>query len=82
MRPRTGAEYSWDLRPELARNWSAASLSDGAIQIRGLRASYSAQHVRQSQSVSNRFVNSQGRSQERGYRAGFINTEADETTVV
>src|SRR5436190_23987284 len=45
MRPRTGAEYSWDLRPELARNWSAASqrrfssaalsvsFSDGAIQI-------------------------------------------------
>src|SRR5262245_4527859 len=25
MRPRTGAEYSWDLSPELARNWSAAS---------------------------------------------------------
>jgi hypothetical protein len=25
MRPRMGAEYSWDLRPELARNWSAAS---------------------------------------------------------
>ena len=25
IRPRTGAEYSWDLSPELARNWSAAS---------------------------------------------------------
>ena len=45
MRPRTGAEYSWDFRPELARNWSAASqsrfssaalsafYSDGAFQF-------------------------------------------------
>src|ERR1700724_722224 len=36
IRPRTGAEYSWDLSPELARNWSAASqrrLSSVAVAV-------------------------------------------------
>jgi hypothetical protein len=33
MRPRTGAEYSWDLRPELARNWSASQRRFSSVAV-------------------------------------------------